>query len=267
MIRQRKVNRLNAERLEKRRLIVRLLTGTFAVLVMVASMVWGVAELRDSNTLPLRSVHLKGEFIHVAEQELREIIASSKLTGFFSSDLEDLTNRLRNMPWVESVAVRRVWPDALHITVIEQQAIAYWNDNALLNSEGQIFSPSKASYPHGLPQFTGPQGTEMQILQSYLSMREIVQAQERDIDVLILDARRAWQLKLDNGISLALGRSDSQQRLQRFTRAYVKLINEKQEAINTVDLRYTNGFAVRWQAPEKNAANADVGMKDHVQES
>ena len=267
MIRQRKVNRLNAERVEKRRSILRLLTGTFAVLVVAASMVWGVAELRDPNTLPLRGVHLKGEFIHVTEQELRKVITSSELAGFFSSDLEGLTSRLRNMPWVELVAVRRVWPDALHITVIEQQAVAYWNDNALLNGAGQIFSPVKSSYPHGLPQFKGPQGTEIQILQSYLSMREILQAQGRDIDALILDARRAWQLKLDNGISLALGRSDSQQRLQRFTRAYVKLINEKQEAISTVDLRYTNGFAVRWQAPEKNAANAGVGMKDHVQKS
>jgi cell division protein FtsQ len=163
--------------------------------------------------------------------------------------------------------VRRVWPDALHITVIEQQAVAYLNDNALLNRAGQSFSPVKESYPHGLPQFNGPQGTEMQMLERYLSMRAVLQAQGRDIDELTLDARRAWQLKLDNGITLALGRSDSQQRLQRFTRAYESLLNEKQETISTVDLRYTNGFAVRWHASEENAAQADMGMKSHVQKS
>jgi cell division protein FtsQ len=267
MIRQRKVNRLNADRVAKHRAIRRLLAGTFGVLVLAASVVWGVAELHDSNTLPLRSVHLKGEFIHVTEKELREIVASSDLAGFFSSDLEGLASRLRNMPWVEAVAVRRVWPDALHITVIEQQAVAYWNDNALLNGAGQTFSPVKDSYPHGLTQFNGPEGTEMQMLERYLSMRAILQAQGRDIDELILDARRAWQLKLDNGISLALGRSDGQQRLQRFTRAYANFLNNKQETISTVDLRYTNGFAVRWQTPEENAAQADMGMKSHVQKS
>jgi cell division protein FtsQ len=267
MIRQRKVNRLNADRAAKRHAIRRLLAGTFGVLVLAVSVAGGVTELRDPNTLPLRSVHLKGEFIHVTEQELREIIASSDLAGFFSSDLEGMTNRLRTMPWVEMVAVRRVWPDALHITVVEQQAVAYWNDNALLNAAGHIFSPARQSYPHGLPQLNGPQGTEMQMLEHYLSMRRILQAQGRDIDELTLDARRAWQLKLDNGITLALGRSDSQQRLQRFTRAYTKLLNEKQEAISTVDLRYTNGFAVRWQTSEENAAQADMGMKSHVQKS
>lgn len=265
MIRQRKVNRLNAERAEKYRAIRRLLAGTFAVLVLAAGAVWGVAELRDPNTLPLRSVHLKGEFIHVTEQELREVVASSGLTGFFSSDLASLTSRLRTMPWVEQVAVRRVWPDILHITVIEQQAVAYWNDTALLNSSGQAFSPARESYPHGLPQFNGPRGTETQILNNYLSMRTILQAQGRDIDELTLDARRAWKLKLDNGISLALGRSDSQQRLRRFTRAYADLLNEKQGTISTVDLRYTNGFAVRWQAAEENTAKAEMGMKSHVQ--
>lgn len=267
MIRQRKVNRLNTDRVETKRTILRLLAGTFAVLVLAASGVWGVAELRDENTLPLRSVHLKGEFIHVTEQELREIIASSRLAGFFSSDLETLASKIRDMPWVEQVAVRRVWPDALHITVIEQQAVAYWNDDALLNDAGQTFSPVKTSYPHGLPQFTGPKGTEIQILQRYHAMKTILQEHDRDIDALKLDARRAWTLKLDNGINLALGRSDNEQRLKRFTRAYDKLLNIKQEVISTVDLRYTNGFAIRWQAPEENAADADMGMKDHVQKS
>lgn len=265
MIRQRKVNRLNTDRVEKRRSILRLLAGTLTVLVLSAGSVWGVAEFRASNALPLRSVQLKGEFIHVTEQEIREVIAGSELTGFFNSDLEGLTSRLRKMPWVEQVAVRRVWPDALHITVIEQQAVAYWNDEALLNDAGQVFSPDKASYPYGLPAFTGPQGTEIQVLQNYRSMRTVLQTQGRDIDELALDARRAWKVRLDNGITLALGHSDIQQRLHRFTRAYTDLLNEKQEAISTVDLRYTNGFAVRWQAPEKNAANAEMGMKSHVQ--
>ena len=268
MIRQRqKVNRLNAERVEKRRSILQLLAGTFAVLVLASGVVLGVAELRNPDTLPLRSVQLKGEFIHVTEQDIRDVIASSKLAGFFSSDLEGLTNRLRDMPWVELVAVRRVWPDALHITIIEQQAVAYWNDNALLNVAGQTFKPVKESFPHGLPQFNGPKGTEMQMLERYFSMRETLQTQARDIDVLTLDARRTWQLTLDNGISLALGRSNNQQRLQRFTRAYARLSNEKQEKITTVDLRYTNGFAVRWQVPEKNSATAGMGMKSHVQKS
>ena len=264
MIHQRKkVNRLNAERAEKRRSILQLLAGTFVVLLLAGGIVLGVAELRDPETLPLRSVQLKGEFIHVTENDLQDVIASSELAGFFSSDLEGLTNRLRDMPWVELVAVRRVWPDALHITVIEQQAVAYWNDNALLNSAGYTFKPVKESFPHGLPQFNGPKGTEMQMLERYFSMREILQTQASDIDVLT----RTWQLTLDNGISLALGRDDGQQRLQRFTRSYARLLNEKQEKITTVDLRYTNGFAVRWQVPEKTSATAIMGMKNHVQKS
>jgi cell division protein FtsQ len=267
MIRQRRVNRLNTDPMEKRRGTLKLLAGTFGVLLLATGVIWGVAELRDPQTLPLHSVHLKGEFIHVTERELHEIVASSELAGFFSSDLESMTNRLRNMPWVELVAVRRVWPDALHITVLEQQAVAYWNDDALLNGSGQTFSPARESYPHGLPRFNGPQGTEMQMLNHYLAMRAILQAKGRDIDELTLDARRAWRLKLDNGITLALGRTDSQQRLQRFTRAYASLLNEKQETIRAVDLRYTNGFAVRWQAPEENAAQADMGLKSHVQKS
>ena len=264
---RKKTNRLNKARVEKRRSILQLLVGTFSVLILGMGAVLSVAELRNPDTLPLRSVQLKGEFIHVTEQDIRKILAESELGGFFSSDLDGLTNSLRNMPWVEQVAVRRIWPDVLHITVIEQQAVAYWNDTALVNAAGHNFKPLKESYPHGLPQFNAPLGTELKMLDNYFSMRKVLQAQGQDIDVLTLDARRAWTLTLDNGISLALGRSHSQQRLQRFSHAYAQLLNEKQEKINTVDLRYTNGFAVRWQVTEEKSATADVGMKNHVQES
>jgi cell division protein FtsQ len=57
--------------------------------------------------------------------------------------------------------------------------------------------------------------------------------------------RRAWQLKLDSGLTLELGREQVEARLARFVGAYDRTLGRLGGGINHVDLRYANGFAVR----------------------
>src|SRR5690606_9657845 len=79
---------------------------------------------------------------------------------------------------------------------------------------------------------------------------------------LRLSPRRAWRMRLDNGMSLALGRLQTEARLARFAALYPRLFGA-QPALQgaaaaapdaaaaaslapvTVDLRYSDGFAVR----------------------
>jgi cell division protein FtsQ len=57
--------------------------------------------------------------------------------------------------------------------------------------------------------------------------------------------RRAWQLRLDNGLTLELGREQIEARLARFVGAYDRTLGRLGRRIEHVDLRYSNGFAVR----------------------
>jgi len=63
---------------------------------------------------------------------------------------------------------------------------------------------------------------------------------------LQLDARRAVQLQLDNGMQLAVGREERLARLQRFVKVYKKTLAQHAMQIRRVDLRYSNGMAVQW---------------------
>ena len=57
--------------------------------------------------------------------------------------------------------------------------------------------------------------------------------------------RRAWQVRADNGLTIELGREDIEPRLERFVGAYARTVGRLQRRIDHVDLRYSNGFAVR----------------------
>ena len=58
-------------------------------------------------------------------------------------------------------------------------------------------------------------------------------------------ARRAWQVKLESGMTLALGRDSIEARLARFVAVHERTLGRLGRRIDYVDLRYANGFAVR----------------------
>jgi cell division protein FtsQ len=58
-----------------------------------------------------------------------------------------------------------------------------------------------------------------------------------------LTARRAWQLRLDSGMVLELGREQAQERLARFVAVYPNSLDYARQKVTYVDLRYRNGFA------------------------
>jgi cell division protein FtsQ len=74
---------------------------------------------------------------------------------------------------------------------------------------------------------------------------------------LQLDARGAWELALDNGVSVRVGRKQVDERLVRFTDTALRLVAQRAHDIDYVDLRYTNGFAIGW----RNSASRGAGME------
>ena len=71
-----------------------------------------------------------------------------------------------------------------------------------------------------------------------------------------LDDRRAWRLQTDSGFALELGRADTRRRLQRFVQAWPSVFIDRVDELQRVDLRYSNGFSVRWQQANAKTDNS-----------
>jgi cell division protein FtsQ len=188
---------------------------------------------------PLTRVELKGALEKTTTAELESALPRAA-GNFFAADLSAIRARLERLPWVRRVAVRRVWPGRLEISIEEHVALARWNDDALVNTHGERF-PGKTQ--ESLPLFIGPAGSQAEVARRYASFGAIVAPLGTKIERVTLSPRHAWQLRLANGLHLALGRDAdlAETRLRRFVEVYPggKSHNEY------VDLRYPNGFAVR----------------------
>lgn len=210
-----------------------------AALLVLAAVAIEVARL---PAFSLREVRVVGEVKHVARDEVEDVVRRELRGNFFTIDLPATRAAFERLPWVRHVNVRRQWPARLDIALEEHVPFARWGAGSLVNTHGEVFT---AAHDGELPIFAGPDGTAREIAIQYrYFQRSLGTIGETPVEVQVT-ARRAWQVKLASGMTLALGREAVEARLERFVAAHQRTLGRLGRRIDYVDLRYANGFAVR----------------------
>jgi cell division protein FtsQ len=224
----------------------RLFGGVF-ILVFISLMVWGGVTLSNPDTLPIKQVRIEGDFTRLSPVDLQLLVTDKVRGGFFNLDVDAVRLALLDEPWVSEVIVKRIWPDALRVIVIEQVPVVRWGSSGLLNSSGEYFAPETASIPLELPLLSGPVGSELGLLNRFNTMQEQVQSIGFNIVALTLDERRAWSFQFENSIKVILGRRDFEERFNRVLTLIPTTISGRIEQTESIDMRYTNGFSILWK--------------------
>jgi cell division protein FtsQ len=174
---------------------------------------------------------------------------------FFTVDLADARDALRRVPWIRSVSVRRQWPGRLAIAIEEHRPLARWNDTALINLHGEVFD---AEYGEELPDFYGPEGTAGEVAARYREFAAPLRTLRLGIDALSRSARGAWEVKLDDGLTIALGREQVSERWARWMQVSERYRDRIAQGgvLAAIDMRYANGFAARIAGGANGAADA-----------
>jgi cell division protein FtsQ len=225
----------------------RLLNGIANGLYAVATLLilYGVLMVIIALPIfPLREVQVTGRIAHTTRDQVQAIVAAQLKGTFFTLDLEAARAAFQRLPWVRQANVRRQWPDRLEVEIEEHVALARWRDTALVNTYGEVFEAATSEL---LPTFIAPDGTSAEVAQRYGDFRQLLSPLGKRLLQVLLSERRAWQLKLDDGDVLELGRERMAERLQRFVTAYGRTLAQLPARAYRVDLRYPNGFAVRTQ--------------------
>jgi cell division protein FtsQ len=226
--------------------------GTFYELIFAvlftALLVWTGFYLLNPATLPIKQVRIEGEFRHLSTNILQDLVRPKVTGGFFNIDVTAVRNTLLTEPWVRNASVHRVWPDSLQVFVTEQVAVARWKDTALLNRSSQIFKPDRSSFPAGLPKLEGPEGSQVMMMDKYLYLQKQLVPLAMQAAVLRLDERRAWTFESGDGLLVVIGRKDFDERVTRFVELMPRSLGTNIQDAEMIDMRYPNGFAVRWKA-------------------
>lgn len=201
---------------------------------------------------PVQEVVLQGAVRHLDRQAIATDLAAHFDSRLFGLDLAQLREQLIRDPWVHDAAISRVWPAALKVSVVEEVPVARWGDKGLLNHQGDIFWPELKPEYRSLPRLSGPAHETVRIMEQFHDLNRMFAASGLRLAGLTLEPRGAWTLELNNGVRVVAGREQLIPRLRRFLTVYQLELAERAEQIEQVDIRYTNGVAVRWRPEEKN---------------
>jgi cell division protein FtsQ len=224
-----------------------ILNRVSALLAVFALGVFGAAAVKWLAARQVFAIHrvvVTGAMSNADPAHIAAVVQRDLRGTFFTMDLDAARDALQQVSWVRHVSVRRQWPGRLEIAVEEHQPLARWNDTALVNMQGEVF---EAGYGEELPDFYGPDGTAGEVTARYREFSAPLRTLQFGIDALSRSARGAWDVKLDDGMTVALGREQVGERWARWMQVserYRDRIAQGGELV-AVDMRYANGFAAR----------------------
>ncbi len=227
--------------------------------VSLAVLMWGLFHfVMHMPFWNVREIKITRPLTYARAEDLAKVLPATLKGNFFSVNLNEIREALLKMPWVKEIKIARQFPRSLTIEIVEQKALAQWGNHsskekALVNEEGEIFYvPLDYPFPPNLPQFFGPEGTSFELSKNYRLFSKILSKMEQKIMQVYLSPRLSWEMRLENGVVLKLGRYSEkikpEENLNRFVKFYPLLQNEFSNLgvlPKIIDLRYVRGLS--WQ--------------------
>lgn len=208
---------------------------------------------------PLRQVMVATPLDQVAPGQIDAVVQGTVSGNFFTTNLDEARVAFEKLPWVRRAEVRRRWPDGIEVAIEEHVAVARWKqgeaETRLVNKQGEVFVAGGAPVVASLPVFAGPEGMAAEILARHREFQAALAPLGREPHAVVLSSREAWELRLDDGLVLVLGRDQPKapvmDRLARFTASYQEARERTRVRPGLIDMRYPNGFALRPMRAEK----------------
>lgn len=220
-----------------------------AAVVLLAAMVpWGASQVLGAMDRQVMAIDVTGTLVGENRTSLERSAGKWVGRSFFATDLSEIKDSLEQRPWIESAAVKRVWPDRLQVEIREKKPLAYWNNDRLVSRKGELFAPDNPEVAGKLPRLAGPDERVKEVISMARLMADTLTGHDLGFAGLRLERRGAWTLTMANGIEVVLGRDQVEERFERFMTVYQERLASRSDEVSRVDARYSNGVAVQWKS-------------------
>ena len=237
------------------------------VLLLISALI--ADQVIRSGYFTIEKVTVSNGLTHV-DRGIVERTAWRGIHGnYLTVDLSKIEESLETLPGIYQAMVRRVWPNALELHLVETQAMARFqtlqNPNGTLTDSYINLAPTQTL--RASPVLRGPKTQRQTLVDTFFSIMPLLQeAGLQPLDLSVSKAGR-WTLEVcSEGLlsqarfELLLGRDGVVEKVDRFTRSFTIALKEKADLIGKVDMRYASGFAVQWEQGDAGTAVQLAGL-------
>lgn len=244
-------------------------TGTFsAAAFLLATGLYGMSIGGHTQNFAQASTTAAGFAIEdvrvsgneqTSEIDILQQLGLDGATSLVALDIAEARRLIGELPWVESVTVRKVYPGTIEVNLTERKAFGIWqhgSDLSLIERSGSVIAPLRDNKFANLPLFVG-RDAETAAAGFYDEFSRWPEFRSR-VKAFVRVAGRRWDLRLDNGIIVRLPERD-------VARA-MKVLAEMEEAhqllerdIAAVDLRLEDRTTI--QLTQEAVARREIALK------
>lgn len=190
-----------------------------------------------------------------------DVLGQLDLSGFTSLmglDAEKVRGDVEMLPWVRSARVRKVYPDALDINIVERDPFAIWQHGEALSvvqADGRVIAPLRNGHNAKLPLVIGSGAPEHAA--AFIDTVAQFPALSAHASAYIFVARRRWDIRLDNGVTIKLPEKGASQALAEI----VSLDREQallSRGVVAVDMRIPDRIGVQLAEEEADVFRTSV---------
>lgn len=188
-----------------------------------------------------------------------ELDGWTSLVGF---DADTARTRIAAMPWVRSASVRKIYPDAIAIEIVEKQPFAIWqrgSDLTLIERDGAEIAPYRSDRYAQLPLVVGTGAAERaQAIVRKLAAHPALAGRVRGF---VRVADRRWDLRLANGVTVKLPENEEDRAIAELA-ALERTHGLLERDIAAVDMRLEDRLVVKL-TPE-GAERRDAALSGRI---
>nr|WP_156617896.1 cell division protein FtsQ/DivIB [Agrobacterium vitis] len=192
----------------------------------------------------VEDVKLSGN-VHTSEIDVLQSLGLDGATSLVAIDADDARRKVADLPWVEQVEVRKIYPRTIEVNIKEREAYGIWQhgtDLSLIEKSGSIIAPLRDNKFATLPLFVGRDAevAAQDIAGEFSTWPQITGRVKAYVRV----ASRRWDLYLDNGVVVKLPEDDVDGAMARLAKmeADHQLLDRD---IAAVDLRLSDRMTVQ----------------------
>ena len=239
--------------------VMNALTLLLGLVFAAMAMALGVAWVMRQSLFNLSAIEVQGDVKHNNAATLRANVAPRISGNFFMMDLARTRAAFEAVPWVRKAVVQREFPDRLRVTLQEHLPVAFWgpeSDARLVNSFGEVFEVNQGDVEsEDLPLLDGPPGQAALVLQGFELLAPMFEPLDAVLERLELTRQGSWRGRLDSGAVIDLGHGSLDElkaRTQRFIATLTQVSSRYGRDLESADLRYSNGYAIKLRGVTTN---------------
>ncbi|MBR1374817.1 MAG: FtsQ-type POTRA domain-containing protein [Cardiobacteriaceae bacterium] len=199
--------------------------------------------------LPIGEVIMRRSLVYADSEEiLKTINERYRREDMLRINPRKVAEDLEKIDWIKSVIVRKKWFNKLEVEIEERNPVLRWGEKGeYIDDEAKRFVLPESPSLKTMFMVSGPQGSERRVLDMYKIISSWFVRQEIELASLRLDVHNIWHIETKEGVDVTIGREHFNNRMKKFTVVYNTIIKPYHRYIEAVDLRYNEGFSVRWK--------------------